>query len=253
LEYLSVEEARRRSGLRLALTRGVPGPWSEAAKAMFTLRNVSFLPVQQIAGDDNAALVEWTGHRNAPIALYENEPPRVRWLELLDLAERLGTGPSLMPENRDDRVFMVGLINEIAGENGMAWNARILMFHATVDALGPDAANNPMYAEYRYDKNAIDSSIEKIESFLSYLASHMEAQRNVGTHFLVGRAFSAADVYWAYFSNMLKTLPQEQCPVSDGLRRTWGVLAKSISGYAPILIEQRNRIFAEHLELPLNF
>jgi hypothetical protein len=253
LEYLSVEEARRRSGLRLALTRGVPGPWSEAAKAMFTLRNVSYLPVQQIAGDDNAALVEWTGHRNAPIALYENEPPRVRWLELLDLAERLGTGPSLMPENRDDRVFMVGLINEIAGENGMAWNARILMFHATVDALGPDAANNPMYAEYRYDKNAIDSSREKIESFLSYLASHMAAQRNVGTHFLVGRAFSAADVYWAYFSNMLETLPQEQCPVSDGLRRTWRVLAKSISGYDPILIEQRNRIFAEHLELPLNF
>ncbi|MDH5172994.1 MAG: hypothetical protein OEW92_11290 [Gammaproteobacteria bacterium] len=253
MEYLTVEEARTRPGLRLVLTRGVPGPWSEAAKAIFTLRNVTYLPVQQIAGDDNKALVEWTGHRNAPVAIYENEVPRVRWLELLDLAERLGSGPSLMPENRDDRVFMVGLINEIAGENGMAWNARILMFHAGIQAQGPNAAKNPMYAEYQYDENAIDSSKIKIESFLSYLASHIAAQREKGSHFLVGKAFSAADVYWAYFSNMLETLPPDQCPAPDGLRKIWGVLAKSMSGYDPILIEQRNRIFAEHLELPLKF
>jgi hypothetical protein len=69
----------------------------------------------------------------------------------------------------------------------------------------------------------------------------------------VGKAFSAADVYWAYFSNMLETLPPDQCPVSDDLRKIWGVLAKSISGYDPVLIEQRNRIFTENLELPLKF
>jgi hypothetical protein len=253
MEYLTVEEARKRPGLRLALTRGVPGPWSEAAKAMFKLRNVSFLPVEQIAGADNTALVEWTGHRNAPVAMYDNEPPRVRWLELLDLAERLGTGPSLMPPDINDRMYMVGLINEIAGENGMAWNARILMFNASIQAQGPDAANNPMYAEYRYDKNAIDSSRTKIEHFLRYLAAHIAEQREKGSDYLVGNAFSAADVYWAYFSNMLETLPQDQCPVSDGLRFIWGVMAKSIAGYDPILIEQRNRIFAEHLALPLEF
>jgi hypothetical protein len=140
MEYLTVEEARERSGLRLVLTRGVPGPWSEAAKALFTLRNVDYAPVQQIAGGDNPELVEWTRHRNAPIALYENEAPRVRWLELLDLAERLGSGPSLIPENRDDRMLMLGLINEIAGERGMSWNARLLMFHAGIVAQGPGAA-----------------------------------------------------------------------------------------------------------------
>ena len=253
MEYLTVEEARTRPGLRLALTRGVPGPWSEAAKAIFTLRNVKYLPVQQIAGDDNKALVEWTGHRNAPIAMYEHEAPRVRWLELLDLAERLGTGPSLMPDNRDDRVFMVGLINEIAGEKGMAWNARILMFHAGIEAQGANVAKNPMYAEYQYDEDAIDSSKIKIENFLSYLASHIAVQRKKGSHFLAGNAFSAADVYWAYFSNMLETLPPDQCPAPDGLRQIWGILANAISGYDPILIEQRNRIFAEHLDLPLIF
>lgn len=253
MEYLSVEEARGQPGLRLALTRGVPGPWSEAAKAMFTFRSIDYLPVQQLAGDPNSDLVNWTGHRNAPVALYNDEPPRVRWLELLDLAERLGSGESLVPADPEQRMFMVGLINEIAGETGLAWNARILMFHASIQALGPDAAKNPMYSEYRYDAAALESSVSKIEEFLSFLASHIKAQREQQSHFLVGKRFSAADIYWAYFSNMLETLPQEQCSVSDGVRGMWGVMAKSIARYDPIIIEQRDRIFAEHLVLPLEF
>lgn len=253
MEYLTVAEARKQPGLRLALTRGVPGPWSEAAKAIFTLRNVDYVPVQQLAGGDNPELVEWTRHRNAPVALYENEAPRVRWLELLDLAETLGSGPSLVPEDRDDRMFMVGLINEIAGEGGMAWNARGLMFHAGIVAQGPAAAENPMYADYRYDGEEIEANTVKIQGFLDYLAAHIKAQQGKGSHFLVGSELTAADVYWAYFSNMLELLPAEQCPVPDGLRAVWGVLAQSITGYDPVLIEQRNRIFADHLLLPLEF
>ena len=57
MEYLTIEQARERQGLRLVLSRGVPGPWGEAAKALFRLRNVEFTPVAQIAGDVNAALV----------------------------------------------------------------------------------------------------------------------------------------------------------------------------------------------------
>jgi glutathione S-transferase len=34
-EYLSVAEAREQPGLRLVLSVGVPGPWGEAAKALF--------------------------------------------------------------------------------------------------------------------------------------------------------------------------------------------------------------------------
>ena len=253
MEYLTVEQARNLSGLRLVLTRGVPGPWSEAAKALFKLRAVDYVPVQQKAGDPNPELVQWTRHRNAPIALYENEAPRVRWLELLDLAERLGSGSSLVPVNRDERMFMIGLINEIAGEGGLGWNARLLMFHAGIVTQGPDAQNNPMYAEYQYSREAIDASRSKIEGFLQYLGSHIKAQNQLGTHYLVGNQFTAADVYWAHFSNMLQTLPPEQCPASEGLREVWGVLAKSIASYDPIVIEQRNKIFKDHLVLPLEF
>ena len=253
MEYLSIEQARELHGLRLVLSRGVPGPWGEAAKALFRLRQVAFTPVEQIPGADNAELVAWTGHRNAPIALYENEAPRVRWLEILDLAQRLGSGQSLVPEEISERMFMVGLINEIAGEGGLAWNARLLMFDAGVKAQGPEAAGNPMYAEYQYDPGAIEASKTRIEGFLAYLAQHIKAQRDLGSRYLVGDGFTAADVYWAYFSNMLETLPPEQCPAPDGLRRVWGVLAASIVGYDPVLIEQRDAVFAAHLQLPMEF
>ncbi|MFB0933304.1 MAG: hypothetical protein QMB60_04050, partial [Pseudomonadales bacterium] len=124
MEYLSIEEAKGMTGLRLVLTKGVPGPWSEAAKAVLNLRGVHFIAVEQKGGGRNPDLIEWTRHRNAPVALYNDEAPRVRWLEILDLAERLGSGPSLIPSDTDDRITMIGLANEIAGENGFAWNAR---------------------------------------------------------------------------------------------------------------------------------
>ena len=250
MDYLTVEEARQLPGLRLALTTGVPGPWSEAAKALFRHHGVDFVSVAQEAGADNTELVAWTGHRNAPVAVYENEPPRVRWLEILDLAERLGSGPSLVPTDRDDRIFMVGLINEIAGEKGLAWNARTLMFHAMASQGGSAASSNPMFGEYRYEPGEIDTNIGKIEDFLGYLADRIKAQAGRGSAFLVGDTPTAADVYWAYFSNMLEPLPPEQCPMPEYLR---GVVASSISGYDPVLIEHRNRFLADHLELPLSF
>lgn len=254
MEYLSVEEAKHKPGLRLVLTRGVPGPWSEAAKAIFDLRKVNYLAVEQIGGRDNPELVAWTRHRNAPIAIYENEAPRVRWQEILALAERLGEGPSLIPEDREQRMQMVGLTNEIAGENGMLWNARLLMLDVGFIARGPEiASKNPMYAEYGYDENKVEAAKMWLDGFLAFLAAHIKAQRETGSQYLVGDQLSAADIYWAFFSNPLQALPPEQNPMPDGLKKSWGVLAPSISAFDPILIEHRDNIFRDHLTLPLDF
>ena len=45
----------------------------------------------------------------------------------------------------------------------------------------------------------------------------------------------------------------DQRPAPEGPRGIGRMLAKSISGYEPILVEQRNRILAGHLEQPLKF
>jgi glutathione S-transferase len=254
MDYLSVAEAQHQSGLRLALTRGVPGPWSEAAKAVFALRGVTYQAVEQQGGRANPALIAWTGHRNAPIALYNDEPPRVRWLEILDLAERLGSGPSLLPDNVEARMLTIGLCNEIAGENGFAWNARMLMLNAGYQAQGDRVIEkNPMYKEYQYSEEKVSLAHTRVVEFLTLLADRLHQQQEQGSAYLIGHALTVADAYWACFSNMLQSLPPEQNPMPDGLRGSWAVLAKSIDGYDEILIRHRDHIFATHLKLPLTF
>lgn len=250
MEYLSVEEAKAQDGLRLVLTAGVPGPWSETAKALFGHHQVSYVPVRQDGGRDNPELVAWTKHRNAPIAIYNNEPPRVRWLELLDLAERLGHGTSLYPEDRQDRMLMVGLINEIAGENGFAWNARQLMLNANYEAAGEKAYRNPMLKEYRFDPAEIDSVKEQLNSFLSFLSQYMT---NQNSDYLVADQFTAADIYWAYFSNLLSPQAPEVNAMPNFLRKSYELTATLIEPFDPILLQQRDAIFEKHLVTPLVF
>jgi hypothetical protein len=254
MDYLTVEQAKNKSGLRLALTRDVPGPWSEAAKAVFRWHELDYAAVEQIGGRANAELVAWTGHRNAPIALYNDEPPRVRWQEILDLAERLGNGPSLYPDDIDQRIQVVGLASEICNEGGMAWHARMLMLNVTYQAHGDVVfEKNPMFREYGFSDVAVKTAIDRVEQILEYLAKTIKSQKAAGSIYLVGESMTAADIYWACFSNMLEALPPEVNPMPDSLKQGWSALAKSISGYDPILIEQRNAIFEKHLWLPLEF
>jgi hypothetical protein len=43
-------------GLRVTFTKGIPGPWSEAAQAFFDIKRTDFQPVSQIGGAPNEAL-----------------------------------------------------------------------------------------------------------------------------------------------------------------------------------------------------
>ncbi len=254
MQYLTIEQAKQSTGLRLVLTRDVPGPWSEAAKAVLRWHNVEFKPVEQIGGGSNADLVAWTGHRNAPIALLDDEPPRVRWQEILDLAERLGSGPSLYPEDIHDRIKSIGIASEICNEGGLAWQARMLMLNVAYQSHGDIVfQKNPMFREYGFTEAAVKNAVTRVEQILGYLTETIKAQRQAGSEYMVGNQVSAADIYWAYFSNMLEALPQAVNPMPDSLRQGWSALAASISGYDPILIEQRDAMFKNHLTLPLEF
>ena len=119
-EWVDVATARGLPGLRLVLSAGVPGPWGEAAKGLFFAKRISYTRVRQAVGAGNAELVAWTGHDNAPQAIFGVEPARTVWTEIIFLAERLAPEPPLVPADPAERAQMFGLAVELTGETAFA-------------------------------------------------------------------------------------------------------------------------------------
>lgn len=258
-EYLEPAAARDLPGLRLVLTTGVPGPWGEAAKSIFHVKKIDYVPVRQDGGMANAELVAWTGRANAPQAVLDDEPARTGWAEILLLAERLAPAPRLVPTDPSDRALLFGLSHEICGEQGLGWMRRLQLLHPMASA--PDLDTNPaleaarnLTARYGYSAEAAAAADDRIVDLLDLFSSRLAAQRKAGSDYLIGDSLSAADIYWATFAAMLRPLPPEQCPMSDMMRGAYGTLTPKIeTALDPALIEHRDRIYERHLELPLDF
>ena len=87
--WVSLGEGRRLPRLRLVLLRGLPSPWSLAAKAVFDFKGIDFQKVYRAPSDPEDALERWTGQASFPAAMLDDERPRTGWSEILILAERL--------------------------------------------------------------------------------------------------------------------------------------------------------------------
>ena len=249
VNYIEVEEAEAQTGLRLVLTSGVPGPWSEAAKAVLDVKKIAYQPVRQPSEqEDRNALIRWTRQSSAPVAMFERERPRARWNEILLLAERLDPSPALVPDDPLDRALMFGLAHEICDENGLGWARRLQI-------LGRSAAQETDSMPWKYgvdDVAALARAPARVGETLDLLATRLENQRKKGRRFLVGQALSAVDLYWACFSNMVAPLPPERSPMPRWIRRLYEDL-QGASTPAPSLLEHRDFVFEEFLELPQEF
>jgi glutathione S-transferase len=257
MKYLSVAEAKDLPGLRLVLTAHMPGPWGEAAKYVLGARNVEFIPVEQRAMETNEELFAWTGMRNAPIAVHADEPPQSTWLEILLLAERLGSGPSLIPDDPIDRALMMGFSTEICGQDGFGWSRRL-------ELMGRSSTRNPssggkydmprMTSAYGVTPETIGRAPERMISIMQGLARQLRQQKAAGSDYLVGDRLSACDLHWAAFAGFVSPLPHDLCPMPDFMRENYTHLTSELSeALDPILIEHRDRIYQRHIALPMDF
>lgn len=257
MNYLSVAEARARPGVKLVLTARVPAPWSMSARTILQLKGISFDPVEQVGGGPNVELVEWTGHRNAPVLVVEGETPRTGWLEILNWAERAAPEPRLIPADATDRAAMIGIANEICGEDGLAWCGRLFMLDLMVRKMGDAARSHPMVVDYRWSEAAVAAAVDRAAGILDFLAARLQAQKAAGSPWFVGDSMTAADIYWPFFSQLLDALPDEICLTPVPLRKSWGAFPKALAaagrGFDPILLEHRDRMLATHLQNPMVF
>jgi glutathione S-transferase len=256
-QYRSIEEARRLPGLRLVLTPGGPGPWSEAAKGFFHVKALEYVPVAQTGEAGHQPLIDWTGQSLAPVAVLDDEEPAVALSDILWLAERLAPAPPLVPHDPEERVRMFGLMRELSGRWGFGWARRLVM-------LGENLARQPegpgrdwtlgFARKFHYSPDAAAAAQERVAEVLELLSRQLAAQRTRGRRYLVGTALSGLDIVWAAFAAMVAPLPEEVCPMSRGLRRMYtagdpGTLAALDAA----LLEHRDAVYRDHLRLPLDF
>lgn len=260
LDYLSLEEARKQSGLRLILgAYPVPGPWREACKSLFYVKNVPYLSVTT-AGKDGTEkeLIEWTAQASAPVAIWNNERPRSTWIEQLFLAERLGPEPRLIPAKSEDRILMFGYTNEIAGENGLGWSKRLTMIDATMKDPGAREGDRKLWGflggKYGYSQQAAATAAARVIEILNLLNERLAAQRGRGSRFFIGENLSALDIYWSTFAALFIPLPEHLCPMASAFRNVYKENDEAVmKALTPALLEHRDFIYRDYLELPIVF
>ena len=255
LRFVDLEEARTARGVRMLAAAALPSPWTEAAKAIFHVKQIPLLCVRFRRGDP--AQAAWSGVRNTPAVLFDDEPPRAGWAEILSLAERLGGAASLVPAALPERVRLFGLAHELAGEHGLGWNARLIMIHGSLDSGGarsfPLSVAQYLAPRYCYAPEHAARARARAVAILAFFDRLLAESRSAGHAYLLGDELSALDLYLATFLTPFVGVTVEECPaMAPPVRPAFQHLAEVIGAdLPPALVEHRRKIYREHLPWPI--
>lgn len=250
---VSISAARELPGLRLLVIQGVPSPWSQAAKAIFRVKGLDYTLVQRAASDPPGALEAWTGQASFPAAMYEQERPRTGWAEILLLAERLAPQPALVPADPERRALCFGLCHEVCGEMGLGWGRRLEGVAAGLARTPPDPISVWLGAKYGYSPETAALAPARVRDVLGLLAELLAESSARGGRYLLGAELTALDLYWATFCNLVSPLPPELLTLPERMRPIFVHPDPAIHELLRKtgLLEHRDRVYREHLELPV--
>ena len=247
MPYVTIREAIAAEGLRIVIVQSMPSAWGIAAKAMIEYKGLDFVVAHQIPMAENLELRAWAGVDNAPVVAWNDELPINRWNDILFLIERLAPDTPLIPNAPEDRVRVLGLSHEICGELGFGWNRRL-------DMMRPRDGDEVSAFGKKYGYRAVDAdqANARVIAFVNELERTLKSQRALGSRFLVGQSVTAADFYWAAFSNFVALQPAEICPMNHAARPMFESVPGDVAAaVAPILIDHRDFIMDTYYKLPL--
>ena len=166
-KFITLEEAASMtSGTRVTFIPGIQALFSEALKNICYVKKVPLIrALHPIMGQDRdtgadrqAKLYELTSQTGLPTMFHDQERPRNVWIEQLALAERIGAegSPVLLPENFEARADVLGLCAIVLGEDGFAWNMRILN-------------DSPLAQKYGFSEKASAAAPTKLAEILELI------------------------------------------------------------------------------------
>ena len=241
-EFITLDEAAAmKTGTRVTFIPGIPALYAEALKNICFVKGVPLIRalhpmmgVDKETGEDRQArLYELTSQTSIPTMLHDEERPRNVWIEQLALAERIGAPgtPKLIPGNFEQRAEVLGLCAVVLGEDGLVWNMRILN-------------DSPLAQKYGYSEQASAAAPGKVAEGLKLIDGRLAAQEQNGSRYLVGKAVTAADVYWATMSMCVLVPPPEIMPLT---RQNKGMLKYfAMNGQIPVIAEALTERIEDH-------
>jgi glutathione S-transferase len=255
MRFVDVEEARDARGLRLVVVTGVPSPWSEAAKGLFDAKDVDYCAVRLKPANDDAVRT-WTRCHNGPVAMFDDEPPRSHWTDILALAERLASSPSLLPSATSERATHLGLVQELLGEGGLIWCHRLLVIHAGITTDGqrgfPARLGRYLAPKYGYAPERVAHAKRRVLELLQFFGDRFGSESSRGSPYLVGDRLSALDIYLATALGAFAPLPPEACPMLPAMRQALETADDDVRSAVPhTLLAHRDFIYGKHLKLPV--
>lgn len=252
VEYVSVEEAIPRKGLRMVVVGNIPSPWGEAAKGILHIKKIPYVAVRLVY--DSEALKKWAGQFSGPVVVYDDEVPRSGWAEILMLAERLAPQPALLPLEPHARARALSIADKFVGQGGLAWTRRLQNIHAGLTGNGGFAPRVAGYLakKYGYDAAQAAGYGPRVRELLLETAAALREQRAAGKPYYLGDELTAADIYSATAMAVIRPLPESQCAMDPAFRASFSQLdADTAAAVDPILLEHRDLVYSRHLELPL--
>lgn len=251
-QYIGVEEAKQRDGLRMVVVGTVPSPWGEAAKGILHVKGIDWAAVR--LQYDSDSLRQWAGQLSGPVAIYDNEPPRAGWAEILLLAERLVPEPSLLPASPIDRALAFGIGHEICGEGGLGWSRRLQLIHAGLrnEAGFPERIAKYLARKYGYTAATAAACSWRVTEVLGMLTMRLKSQHENGSRYYIAHSMTAVDIYSATFMALFRPLARDHCDMDANIRAAFETrFEQTEAALDPILLEHRDMMYADHLELPL--
>ena len=109
-----------------------------------------------------------------------------------------------------------------------------------------------MARKYNYSADSAQLASRRVIEILRGLGELIAEQKGRGRNFLIGERLSALDIMWAAFAVLIKPLPEELCPLPPAMRANFTNTDPAIdAATSPLLMEHRDFIYREYLELPL--
>jgi glutathione S-transferase len=134
---------------------------------------------------------------------------------------------------------------------GLGWCRRVAGVHDSLESDGeagfPKAVAGYLGSKYGYRGDNGPECRRRAIDVLKLLARRLNGRR-----YYLGDALTALDIYSAAFMGILAPLDPEKCPMPDMLRKAFESKdPETAKALDPTLLEHRDFIYREHLELPI--